>query len=142
MLFCCFVTVELPYSPTIRERRLGGNRAVTSRPPIPAVSTSLTLHPERDFAGTASVTFPLSKSAKGMEAVVEDVIGEEGMQVLPRQFTSVSIALVLSPKLAGGHHRADEDWKLRRTALKSATTWSSEGADTASLNACHALPGR
>jgi len=73
---------------------------------------------------------------------VEDVIGEEGMQVLPRQFTSVSIALVLSPKLAGGHHRADEDWKLRRTALKSATTWSSEGADTASLNACHALPGR
>jgi len=108
----------------------------------PPVSTSQILHPELYFAGRVPVTVELPKPVKGMKAAVEGVFGEEDMQVLLRQFTSVSTSLGLSPELTGGHYRVDEDKKDHRTALVFSTTWSTDDAATAFLNAYQTVLGK
>jgi hypothetical protein len=62
--------------------------------------------------------------------------------VLLRQFTSVSTSLGLSPELTGGHYRVDEDKKDHRTALVFSTTWSTDDAATAFLNAYQTVLGK
>ncbi len=101
----------------------------------PPVSTAQVLHPERYFAGAAPVLPVLPKPAKGMNASVEGVFGEEDMQVLLRQFISVQVARGLAPELTGGRYRVDEYKKDHRTALLFITAWDSEDSAAAFINA-------
>lgn len=105
----------------------------------PPVSTSQVLHPERYFAGTAPLTPDLPKPAAGMKVVVEGVFGEEDVQVLLRQYASVSIAQGLAPGLTGGDYRIDQNKKDHRTSLVFATGWDTEDSAAAFLNAYQAV---
>jgi predicted component of type VI protein secretion system len=106
----------------------------------PPVSTSQVLHPERYFAGAAPVAPELPKPAGGMKVAVEGVFGEEDMQVLLRQYVSVSVSQGLAPGLTGGRYRIDTDRKAEggqepRAVLLFATAWDTEDSAIAFLNA-------
>jgi hypothetical protein len=112
----------------------------------PPVSTSQVLHPDRYFAGIVPVVPVLPKPAADMKAAVQGVFGEEDMQVLLRQYDSVSTAEGLAPGLTGGRYRIDEYRKAdkaektgkqkdRRTSLIFATEWADEDSAVAFLNA-------
>lgn len=113
----------------------------------PPVSSAQILHPERYFAGAVPVVPDLPKPAPGMRADVEGVFGEEDMQVLLRQYGSLSIAEGLAPGLAGGRYRIDldrrsGDAKNRRTVLIFATEWDSEDSAIAFFNAYQTVIGK
>ena len=107
----------------------------------PPVSTSQVLHPGRYFAGIVPVVPDLPKPAGDMRAAVGGVFGEEDMQVLLRQYTSLATAQGLAPGMTGGIYRIDEEKKLgkdakeRRTCLIFATVWDSEDSAVDFLNA-------
>jgi hypothetical protein len=103
----------------------------------PPVSTSQILHPERYFAWAAPVTVDLPKPAANMKAAVQGFFGEEDMQVLLRQYVSIAVSQGLSPDLAGGRYRIDEEksGKAPRAELVFVTEWTDEDSATAFLNA-------
>jgi hypothetical protein len=105
------------------------------------VSTSQILHPDRYFSGVTPVMPDLPKPEADMKAAVGGVFGEEDVQLLLRQYTSVAIAQGLAPGLMGGVYRIDEDRKAaktgkeRHTSLVFATSWTDEDSAVAFLNA-------
>jgi len=106
----------------------------------PPVSTSQVLHPDRYFAGIAPIVPVLPRPTADMKPAVQGVFGEEDMQVLLRQYDSVSTAEGLAPGLTGGRYRIDEYKKAdkrkdHRTSLIFATEWADEDSAVAFLTA-------
>jgi hypothetical protein len=107
----------------------------------PPVSTSQVLHPDRYFAAISSVLPVLPKPIADMKAEIQGVFGEEDVQVLLRQYTTVAIARGLAPGMTGGQYRIDQDRKKvkdakdQHTSLVFATEWDSEDSAVAFLNA-------
>ncbi len=106
----------------------------------PPVSTSQVLHPDRYFAGAAPVSPVLPRPAADMKAEVQGVFGEEDVQVLLRQYTSLSLAQGLAPGMTGGRYRVDRYKKAPkgekpRTSLVFVTEWTDEDSAVAFLNA-------
>ncbi len=107
----------------------------------PPVSTSQVLHPDRYFAKIMPVIPELPKPTPDMKAAIQGVFGEEDVEVMLRQYTSIPLAQGLAPGMVGGRYRIDRNRKTvkgekeQHTSLVFATEWDSEDSAVAFLNA-------